>query len=114
MIRTTLPSIMFFGCEAADEYAQMMYTILGPDCCYATEEEFCIMTGCPPEGLEDWLLRDFIQHNIQDVERWQENAGAHPVILSNERGAFSRYACFRRIRSGSTVRHRQHYLSLNR
>lgn len=88
MIKTTLPSIMFFGREATDEYAQMIYTILGSDCCYATEEEFCKMTGCRPDKLEDWLLRDFIQHNIEDVEHLQEKAGAHPVNLIQERDPF--------------------------
>jgi hypothetical protein len=86
--RSNTPDVVFFGRKAADEYARMIYTIVGPDCCYTTEEEFCKTSSCPREALEDWLSRDWVRHSIQHVERMQEHAGVHPLILLKENGQF--------------------------
>lgn len=75
------PTVRLFGEAWLEEYVQIIVTVLGPDFACLTEEEFCSSFGCPSAELENWLKSHWIQHNIQRVERLEEQAGAFPLIL---------------------------------
>src|ERR1035437_1905940 len=43
---TNLPTVRFWGWEAAEEYATRLADLLGPDCGVHTAETFCRSNGC--------------------------------------------------------------------
>jgi hypothetical protein len=50
--------------------------------------QFCEESGCPPDYLEEWLRTEWNAHNIQRVERLEEEAGPFPLILIKQAGPF--------------------------
>jgi hypothetical protein len=77
----TLPTVRFWGWAAAEEYANTLADLLGPDCGVHTAETFCQSNGCSAEEMQAVLNRDWALLNIQKVERSEENAGVLPLIL---------------------------------
>ena len=78
---TNLPTVRFWGWEAAEEYANRLADLLGPDCGVHTAETFCQSNGCSAEEMRTVLDRDWVLLNIQKVERDEEEAGVLPLIL---------------------------------
>ena len=78
---TNLPTVRFWGWDAAEEYANKLADFLGPDCGVHTTESFCQSNGCSTEEMRTVLDRDWVLLNIQKVERDEEEAGVLPLIL---------------------------------
>ena len=76
-----LPTVRFWGWDAAEEYANRLADFLGPDCGVHTTESFCQSNGCSTEEMRTVLDRDWVLLNIQKVERDEEKAGVLPLIL---------------------------------
>lgn len=78
---TNLPTVRFWGWDAAEEYANRLADLLGPDCGVHTAKTFCQSNGCSAEEMRTVLDRDWVLLNIQKVERGEEKAGVLPLIL---------------------------------
>lgn len=78
---TNLPTVRFWGWDAAEEYANRLADLLGPDCGVHTADTFCRSNGCSAEEMRTVLDRDWVLLNIQRIERSEENAGVLPLIL---------------------------------
>lgn len=78
---TNLPTVRFWGWEAAEEYATRLADLLGPDCGVHTAETFCRSNGCSAEEMQAVLNRDWALLNIQKVERGEAVGGVLPLIL---------------------------------
>ena len=78
---TDLATVGFWGWEAAEEYANRLADLLGPDCGVHTTESFCQSEACSPAEIKTLLKRDWVVHNIQRVERGEEKAGLLPLIM---------------------------------
>src|ERR1035438_2179406 len=72
---TNLPTVRFWGWEAAEEYANRLADLLGPDCGVHTAETFCQSNGCSTEEMRTVLNRDWVLLNIQKVERGEAVGG---------------------------------------
>src|ERR1035437_4478249 len=78
---TNLPTVRFWGWEAAEEYANRLADLLGPDCGVHTTESFCESEACSPAEMKNLLTRDWVVYNIQRVESGAEKAGLLPLIM---------------------------------
>src|ERR1035441_6804650 len=78
---TNLPTVRFWGWEAAEEYANRLADLLGPDCGVHTTDSFCQSEACSPAETKTILNSDWVLHNIQRVERGEEKAGLLPLIM---------------------------------
>src|ERR1035441_7462117 len=85
---TDLATVRFWGWEAAEEYANRLADLLGPDCGVHTTESFCQSEACSPAEIKTLLKRDWVVHNIQRVERGEEKAGLLPLIMVEGAGPF--------------------------
>ena len=83
---TNLPTVRFWGWDAAEEYANRLADRLGPDCGVHTADSFCQSNGCSAEEMRTVLDRDWGLLNIQKVERDEEKAGVLPLILIKNTG----------------------------
>ena len=83
---TDCPIATFAGLTAAKAFINRLAVILGPGYVSNTEEGFCEDCGCPADTLEEWLRASWNVHNIQRVERLQEESGAFPLILIKQIG----------------------------
>ena len=78
---TNLPTVRFWGWDAAEEYANRLADRLGPDCGVHTADSFCQSNGCSAEEMRTVLDRDWALLNIQKVERGEAVGGVLPLVL---------------------------------
>ena len=78
---TNLPTVRFWGWDAAEEYANRLADLFGPDCGVHTAETFCQSNGCSAEEMRTVLDRDWALLNIQKVERGEAVGGVLPLVL---------------------------------
>jgi hypothetical protein len=99
--RNNLPTISFWGEDAAFEYVDKLTAILGPDGDSHTTQTFCQSNQCSPQEMTALLKRDWVVHNIQKVERGEEKAGLLPLVLIQSAGNYysvSLYSPTRKVR----------------
>ena len=99
--RKILPTVSFWGEDAAFEYVDKLTAILGPDCGSHTTATFCQSNQCSPQEMTALLKRDWVVHNIRKVERGEEKAGMLPLVLIQNTGNYysvSLYSPTRKVR----------------
>jgi hypothetical protein len=79
--------IVFAACvDAFDRYLERLVTVIGPECQWSSEAEFCEYTGCSPQHLEHWLSHDWVQHFPNLVLSLEDIPGPVPWVLYRSLG----------------------------
>jgi hypothetical protein len=78
------------GIDAVKTETRRLAHFMGPEFVSATVEEFCKIWGYRPADLERCLKRNWIQHDLRNVEKSGHAPGRHPTLLIKTRKS-SRY-----------------------
>jgi hypothetical protein len=78
------------GMDAVKTEITKLAHILGPEFVSVTEEEFCKTWGYRPADLEKCLKRNWMRHDLRNVEKSRYAPGRHPTLLIKVRTS-SRY-----------------------
>jgi len=80
-----LSQVSLPGIVAVKTETTRLAHIMGPEFVSATEEQFCQIRGYRPADLERCLKRNWIQHDLRNVEKSGHAPGRHPTLLIKAR-----------------------------
>jgi len=80
-----LSQVSLPGTDAVKTETRRLAHFMGPEFVSVTEEEFCKIWGYRPADLERCLKRNWMRHDLRNVEKSGHAPGRHPTLLIKAR-----------------------------